>query len=132
MRVKKLINKFFLSIPYLSAFFESRRHDRYEPREELHIEIKSEDSTIYGQLIDISLGGMKIISTDNRIEASNIISLALDDFQLDLPCKTIQKVGHYYRIEFDQMTEQVADNLRHFIDFFTKQPSVPGPTEILR
>ena len=132
MRFKKLSYKFLMSIPHLAMLFDMRRHQRYEPREGLGLEIRIKDVQIDGQLLDISLGGMTIISTSNLIEDSETISLVIDDYCVNLPCKAIRKIENYHGINFGSMDWYEFANLKYFIDHFTKDPLKPGPTEMLR
>jgi hypothetical protein len=76
MRFKELNYKFLMSIPHLSFLFDMRRYQRYEPNEGLRIEINVNDTKIEGQLLDVGIGGMRIMSTDKRIEDSKSISLS--------------------------------------------------------
>jgi len=132
MRLKEKINKFLISIPHLATLWDLRRHQRFELREGLDIEIKSNDAKICAVLQDISIGGMKIISTDKRIEDLKTISLSVDDFRVELPCEKIQGIEHYYGIKFGAMDERELSNLEYFIEHFTKEPMSPGLTEIMR
>ena len=90
----------------------------------MEIGIKSNNTKIYGQLLDISLGGMRIISTDERIQTLGSIGLTVDDFKIELPCKEIRKVGHYYGIVFDELDKQVSEDLAFFLDHYMKKPPV--------
>jgi hypothetical protein len=83
-------------------------------------------------LIDICLGGMRIISTDKRIEDSKTISLSVDDIRVELPCEKIRRIGYYYGIKFGSMDKREFTNLEYFIEHFTKEPLKPGLTEIMR
>ena len=121
-----------MSIPHLALLWNMRRYQRYEPREGLDIEIKSKDTKIYALLIDICIGGMRIISTDKRIEGSKTISLSMDDFRVELPCEKIQRIEYYYGIKFGSMDKREFTNLEYFIEHFTKQPPNPGLTEVLK
>ena len=132
MRFKEMSYKFLMSIPHIAMLFDMRRHQRYQPREGMVIEIRIKDVQIDGQLLDISIGGMTIISTDDLIEHSDTISLVIDDFRVNLPCKVIRKVENYHGINFGSMDWREFVNLKYFIDHFTKDPQKPGPTEMLR
>jgi hypothetical protein len=72
------------------------------------------------------MGGMRIISTDKRIEESDILSISVDDFRMELPCKKIRRIGYYYGIVFGTMEEQEISNLEYFIQNYTKETSDPG------
>ena len=124
MSLKGFIIRNLVSIPHISILIDRRIHHRYEPKDGLDIEIIGNDSKIYGQLLDISLGGMRIISTDERIADLASINLAVDDFNTELPCKEIRRVGHYYGIIFGELEESVAENLTYFLDHFMKKPPV--------
>jgi hypothetical protein len=132
MRLKEKSYKFFMSIPHLALLWDMRRHQRYEPRDGLDIEIKSKDTKIYALLLDLCIGGMRIISTDKRIEGSKTISLSVDDFCMELPCEKIRKIGYYYGIKFGSMDERESTNLEYFIEHFTKEPLNSGLTEIFK
>ena len=124
MSLKGFILKSLVSIPHLSILIDRRIHPRYEPRDGLEIEIKGNDFKIYGQLLDIGLGGMRIISTDQRIEDLNSITLTVDDFKIELPCHEIRKAGPYYGIIFGEIDKQVAEKLTKFLDQFMNKPPV--------
>jgi hypothetical protein len=132
MRLKEKSYKFLTSIPHLAFLWDMRRHQRYEPRDGLDIGIKSKDAKIYAILIDICLGGMRILSTDRRIEDSKTISLSVDDIRMELPCEKIRRTGYYYGIRFGSMDKREFTNLEYFIERFTKEPPKPGLTEIMR
>jgi hypothetical protein len=115
-----------MSIPHLALLWDMRSQQRYALREGLDIEIKSDDEKIYAYLLDICMGGMRIISTDKRIEESDILSISVDDFRMELPCKKIRRIGYYYGIVFGTMEEQEISNLEYFIQNYTKGTSDPG------
>lgn len=131
MRLKEKSFELILSIPHLAYLWDMRRHQRYETREGVDIEIKSKDVKIYALLLDICSGGMRIISTDKRIEDSKTISLSVDDIRVELPCEKIRRIGYYYGIKFGYMNEREFTNLAYFIEHFTKEPPKSGLTEIL-
>ena len=90
MNLKEAGNKFLVSIPHFSELFNMRRNQRYAPHKESGLEIKIKDTReahIDGKLFDISFDGMRLITSDKRIENSNTISLSVDDFCVNLPCK---------------------------------------------
>ena len=124
MSLKSFILKNLVSIPHLSILIDRRIHPRYEPIEGLEIEINGNDSKIYGQLLDIGQGGMRIISTDQRIEGLDSIALTVDDFKIELPCQEIRKAGPFYGIIFGEIDKQVAENLSKFLDQFMIKPPV--------
>ena len=124
MSLKGFIIKSLVSIPHLSILIDRRIHHRYEPREDLNIELNGQDAKLYGQLLDISLGGMRIISTDERIEDLDSIILTVNDFKIELPCKEIRKVGPYYGIVFGELDKAVVKNLTYFLDQFMNKPPV--------
>ena len=132
MGLKETSYKFFMSIPHLALLWDMRRYQRYEPREGLDIEIKSKDDTIYALLIDICIGGMRIISTDKRIEASKTISLSVDEFRVELPCEKIRRIDFYYGIKFGSIENGELTKLEYFIEHFTKESSNPGLTQMLK
>ena len=130
MRLKEKSLELIMSIPHIALLWDMRRHQRYEPRDGLDIEIKSKDTRIYALLLDICIGGMRIISTDKRIEEVDTISLSVDDFRVELPCEKIQRIEYYYGIKFGSMDEQASTQLEYFIKHFTKEPLNPGLAEI--
>ena len=132
MRLKEKSYKFLMMIPHLALLWDMRRHQRYEPREGLDIEINSEDTKIYALLLDIGVGGMRIISTDERILESKSISLSVDDFRLELCCEKIRRIQYYYGIKFGPMDEREMTNLEYFIEHFTKEPLKSGLPEIFK
>jgi len=129
MRLKEKSLELIMSIPHIALLWDMRKHQRYEPREGLDIEIKSKDEKIYALLLDICIGGMRIISTDKRIEDAKTISLSVDDFRVELPCEKIQRIEYYYGIQFGSVNKQEFANLEYFIEHFTKEPLNPGLTE---
>ncbi len=132
MGLKEKSLEFLMSIPHLALLWDMRKHLRYEPRDGLDIEIKSKDEKIYAILIDICIGGMRIVSTDKRIADSETISLKVDDFCVDLPCEKIKKIDYQYGIKFGPMDGQKYADLEYFIDHFTKEPPKHGPTDTLK
>jgi len=87
---------------------------------------------IYALLLDICIGGMRIISTDKRIEDSKTISLSVDYFRVELPCEKMRRIEYYYGIKFGPMDKQELSNLEYFIEHFTKKPPSSGLPEILK
>ena len=83
-------------------------------------------------MLDICIGGMRIISTDKRIEDSKTISLSVDDFRVEFPCKKIRRIEYYYGIKFGSMDEREITNLEYFIEHFTKEPRNLGLTEMMK
>jgi hypothetical protein len=132
MGLKEKSYKMFMFIPHLALLWDMRRHQRCEPLEGLDIEIKTKDEKIYALLLDICIGGMRIISTDKRIEDSKTISLSVDDFRVELPCEKIRRIEYYYGIKFGSMDKQELTNLEYFIEHFTKDPPSSGLPEILK
>ena len=124
--------RLFLSIPHIAFLFDMRKHPRYKPLDGLSIVIETEGHRIDGQLLDICMGGMRILSTGESIEDSKNISLTTDDFSVNLPCRSMRKIDCYYGIRFGEMDGHVYSNLEYFIDKFTKKPRANGPTEIMR
>lgn len=132
MRLKEKSFEFLMSIPHLALLWDMRRYQRYEPRDGFEIEINGKDAKIYALLIDICVGGMRIISTDKRIEDLKTISLSVDDFRVDLPCEKIRRIEYHYGIKFGPMDKREFTNLEYFIEHFTKEPPNPGLTEIFK
>ena len=132
MRLKEKSFEFFMLIPHLALLWDMRKYQRYEPRKGLDIEIKSNDTKIYAILIDICIGGMRIISTDKRIEDSKTISLSVDDFRVELPCEKIRRIEYNYGIKFGPLDKRDLTNLEYFIEHFAKESPNPGMTEILK
>ena len=115
MNLKETGNKFLVSIPYFSELFNMRRNQRYAPHKESGLEIKIKDTRnahIDGKLSDISFDGMRLITSDKRIEDSKAISLSVDNISVDLLCKKIWEDEHNYRIEFGSMNRQEFANLK--------------------
>ena len=132
MHLKEKSYKLLMSIPHLAYIWDMRRYQRFEPREGLDIEIKCKDEKIYAILLDICTGGMRIVSTDKRIEESETISLLVDDFRVELPCEKIRRVEYYYGIKFGPIEKREFTNLTYFIEHFTKEPANSGLTEIVK
>ena len=132
MSLKEKSLEFLMSIPHLALLWDMRKHPRYEPRDGLDIEIKSKDEKIYALLLNICIGGMRIVSTDKRIADSGTISLIVDDFRVELPCEKIQKIEYQYGIQFGCMDDQEFANLEYFIEHYTKRPLNTGLTEHLK
>ena len=121
MNLKETGSKIFFSIPYFSELFNLRRNQRFALHKELAVKVKdTRDAHIDGKLFDISFDGMRLITSDKRIEDSNTISLSVDDFRVNLPCKKLWQDDYYYRIEFGNMDRQEFANLEYFIDNFIK------------
>ena len=132
MGLKEKSYKFFMLIPHLALLWDMRRHQRCEPLEGLDIEIKTKDEKVYALLLDICIGGMRIISTDKRIEDSKTISLSVDNFRVELPCEKIRRIEYYYGIKFGSMDKREFTNLEYFIEHFTKEPLSCGLPEIFK
>ena len=132
MSKKEKSFELIMSIPHIALLWDMRKHQRYEPREGLDIEIKNKDEKIYALLLDICIGGMRIISTDKRIEDAETISLSVDDFRVEVPCEKMQRIEYYYGIKFGPMDKREFTNLEYFIEHFTKDPPNPGPSETLK
>ena len=132
MRLKDKSFELLMSIPHLALLWDMRKHPRFKPREGLHFEIKSRDEKIYALLVDICAGGMRVVSTDDRIGESVNISLSVDDFRLELPCEKIRKIEYNYGIKFGPMDDQQLTKLEYFIDHYTKSPQNHRAIEILK
>ena len=132
MRLREKSFEFLMSIPHLALLWDMRRHQRYEPREGLEIEIKCKGEKIYALLLDICIGGMRIASTDKRVGDAEIISLAVDDFHLELPCENNRRIEYQYGIKFGPMGNKEFNNLEYFIEHFTKEPRNLGLTEMMK
>jgi hypothetical protein len=132
MNFRELGNKFLMSIPHLALLFDMRRNQRYVPHESLGVEIRVNDAQIDGKIFDISFGGIRIISSDKRIEDSKTITMFVDDFRLDLPCKTIRRDESYYGIKFGSMNRQELINLKYFVEHFTKESPENQAIELLK
>ena len=130
MRLKEKCFELLMSIPHLALLWDMRRHPRYKPREGFDFEIQSKDEKIYALLVDICIGGMRVVSTDDRIGEADIISLSVDDFRLELPCEKILRIEYNYGIKFGPMDDREFANLEYFIEHYTKTPLNPGPIEI--
>ena len=132
MSFKERSIELLMSIPHLALLWEVRKHQRFEPCEGLDIEIKHNNEKIYALLLDISSGGMRIASTDNRIADSETISLSVNDFRVELPCENIKKIEYQYGIKFGPMDKQENSNLEYFIEHYTKTPPISGLSVILK
>ena len=69
-------------------------------------------------------GGMRIISTDERIEGLSRILLTIEDFSIELPCKEIRKVGPYYGVIFGELDKSLTEKLTTLLDQFMNKPPV--------
>ena len=130
MRLKEKGFELLMSIPHLALLWDMRKHPRYKPREGYDFEIKSKDEKIYALLVDICVGGMRVVSTDDRIGESDVITLSVDDIHLELPCEKIKRIEYNYGIKFGPMNDQTFANLEYFIEHYTKRPQTHGPIEI--
>ena len=121
MNLKETGSRIFFSIPHFSDLFNMRRNQRYALHKKLGVKIKDTgDVRIDGRLIDISLDGMRLLTSDKRIEDLKTISLSVDDFRVELPCKKIWQDETCYRIEFGGMDRQEFTDLKYFIENFIK------------
>ena len=121
MNLKETGSRIFFSIPHFSNLFNMRRNQRYALHKELVVKIKdTQNSRIDGRLIDISFDGMRVLTSDRRIEDVKTISLSVDDFRVDLPCKKIWQDETCYRIEFGGMDRQEFTDLKYLIEHFIK------------
>ena len=75
---------------------------------------------------------MRFANFDKRMEGVKTISLSVDNFCVDLPCKKIWQDEYYYRMEFGSMDRQEFANLEYFIEHFTKEPQSLGLTEMMK
>ena len=132
MSFKSKSYKYIMSIPHLALLWDMRKYQRFVPREGLDIEIESNNKKIYAVLIDICLGGMRILSTDTRIKYSKRISLSEGNLFIELPCEKIRRVQYHYGIIFGTMDKHERSNLRNFIGHCTQQLPISRQTEIMR
>ena len=123
MNLKETGTKFLNSIPHFSELFNMRRNPRYAPHKELgKIMIYDPGNAhIDGKLFDISFDGMRLITSDKRIEDAKTISLSVKNFRLDLPCQKIWQDDPYYRIEFGDMDRKEFANLEYFVEHLVKR-----------
>lgn len=123
MKLKETGSKFLFSIPHFSELFNMRRNQRYTPPKELDDEIKIQDAQnayIDGRLFDISFDGMKLLTSDNRMDTLKTISLSVQNFRVEVPCKKIWQDEDYCRIEFGNMDRQEFANIKYFVEHFIK------------
>jgi hypothetical protein len=123
MNLKKNRSKFLNSIPHFAELFNVRRNQRYVPHHEL-AEIRLFDpqgGPIDGKLFDISFDGMRILTTDKRIEKIRTISLSVENFRMDLPVRKIWADKSCYRIEFGDMNRQEFADLEYFVEHLVKR-----------
>ncbi len=132
MSFKEKSFKYLMLIPHLAFFFDMRKYQRFVPREGLDIKIASNNKKIYAVMIDISQGGVRILSTDTRIKDSKRISISVNNFLMELPCEIIRRVQYHYGIKFGTMDEYENSNLHYFIDHCTQRIPNSGLTEIMR
>ena len=132
MNLKKASYGYLMSIPHIADLWEKRKYQRYEPQDDLDIEIKLKDEKLSAQLMDISYGGMRITSTDTRMKDLTSISLSIDEYCIELPCEKIRKHQNNYGFAFGSMDNREASKLGYFIENCTKEVPRPGPTEIMR
>jgi hypothetical protein len=100
-----------------------RRNQRYTPQKKLGFIISfkdAQDARINGKVFDISFDGMKLISSDKRIERLKAVSLSAQNLHVQVPCKMIWQDGRYYGIEFGSMDQQEFDDIKYFIENFIK------------
>jgi hypothetical protein len=64
---------------------------------------------------------MRLITSDKRIEDAKAISLSVENFRLDLPCRKIWQDDPYYRIEFGSMDQQEFADLEYFVEHLVKR-----------
>jgi hypothetical protein len=121
MDLRKLGNKFFMSIPHLSLLFDMRRNQRYVLHEGIRVEIAINDTPVKAKLFDIGFGGIRLASIDDKIEDAKIISVSAEGFRVDLPCKTVWKDEHCYGIEFKSMNRREMAHFKYFIENFMKE-----------
>ena len=123
MNLKETGTKFLNSIPHFSELFNMRRNQRYAPHKELgNIMIYDPGNAhIDGKLFDISFDGMRLLTSDKRVENLETISLSVKNFRLDLPCQKIWQDEPYYRIEFGGMDRQEFANLEYFVEHLVKR-----------
>jgi hypothetical protein len=123
MDLKETGIKFLFAIPHFSELFNMRRNQRYAPPKELDFEIKikdGQDAHIDGKLFDISFDGIKLVTTDKRIERLKAVSLSAQNIQVEVPCKMIWQDGFHYGIEFGSMDRQEFANIKYFVEHFIK------------
>ena len=132
MGFKETSTKLLMSIPHIALLWDMRRHPRYTPCEGCEIEIRNEKFKIYAILLDICIGGMRLISTDKRIKSSKTISLIVNEFRIDIPCDKIRRIDYCYGVKFGFMENYKIDELNLFIEKYTKKTSSYGLTEILK
>ena len=122
MNLKKTGSKIFFSIPHFSDLFNMRKNQRYALHKEVGVKVMdTRNARIDGRLIDISFDGMRLLTSDKRIEDLKTISLSVDDFRVELPCQKIWQDETCYRIEFGSMDRQEFTDLRYFIEHYIKK-----------
>jgi hypothetical protein len=114
--------EFIMSIPHLATLWDMRSHQRYEPNNEIDIELRNENHKIHALLVDICIGGMRVVSTDKRIENSRFIAINVDTFNVTLPCEKIRRINYNYGIKFGYLDGEKIDKLVYFLDNYTKKP----------
>ncbi len=87
---------------------------------------------IYALLLDICIGGMRIVSTDKRIGDSETISLSVNNFRVELPCEKTRRIEYQYGITFGSIDKRQYKGLVYFIEHFTKEPRKFGLIEIMK
>jgi hypothetical protein len=123
MNWKNTGNRFLFAIPHFCELFNMRQNQRYALPSELDAEIRIQDmqhNLIAGRLMDISFDGMKLRTSDRRMEGLTAISLSVENSRVDLPCKRIWQDGDFYRIEFENLDSQEFADVKYFVEHFVK------------
>ena len=132
MSLIEKIFKYLMAIPHLALLLDLRKYQRFTPLEGLDIKIEINNMHIYSVLIDISLGGMTIFSTDSRIMDTKKVSLSVDNFFLELPFEKIRQIHCHYGIKFGSVDNKYGPKLKYFIEHYTQPLHCPGQTELMR
>jgi hypothetical protein len=115
---------------------EKRKHIRYWVKDHILVNLRSETKSNYGQLLDISKGGLSFYYFANAKKPKNYSELGIfpsnDDFAIEsIPCKTVSdtkminespfgtKILRRHSICFENLTPDQKGQLDYFLRNYT-------------
>jgi hypothetical protein len=115
---------------------DERNHIRYWVKDHILVNLRSESKSNYGQLLDISKGGLSLYYFADAKKPKNYSELGIfpsdDDFAIEsIPCKTVSdtemisespfgtKILRRHSIRFENLTPEQKGKLDYFLRNYT-------------
>ncbi len=109
-------------------FSNERNEDRFELKGDVAVEVLIKSKTVECEIIDMSIGGICIISDDESIDDADALTINCNEFVIDLPCSVAGKKDNKFFICFDALNSETESKLDQFLTKYadTGAAGIPG------